>query len=90
MHIGTAFASAQVASIDAIDQENPRFKKMPRKNPATGALNLAFPGELATVTLQPSQAMVVESFQEHPILGRVILRHMGTTVAVGIVQQVKK
>ncbi|MHA2497144.1 MAG: GTP-binding protein [Candidatus Hodarchaeales archaeon] len=88
MHIGTAFASAQVVSIDGIDQENPKFKKMPRKNPVTGKLNLAFPSELALVTLRPSQPMVAEPFKEHPVLGRVILRHMGTTVAVGIIQEV--
>ncbi|MFX0113599.1 MAG: GTP-binding protein [Candidatus Hodarchaeota archaeon] len=90
LHIGTAFVSAQVASIDEIDRENPKFKKMPRKNPVTGSLNLAFPGELATISLRPSQPMVAEPFQQHPVLGRVILRHMGTTVAVGIVQQVEK
>ena len=90
LHIGTSYASAHVASINSIERKNPKFKKIRRINPNTGSISLAFPGELVTITLSPDQPMVVESFQDHPVLGRVILRHMGSTVGVGIVQQVKR
>ncbi len=88
MHIGTSYSSAQIISIDKIERENPRFSKLKRKNPATGLFNLVFPSELALVTLQPTQPIVAEAFEDHPVLGRTILRHMGSTVAVGIIQKV--
>ena len=46
---------------------------------------LAFPGELVVLELKSDQPLIVEKFSDQPILGRLILRHSGATVAVGVI-----
>jgi len=45
-------------------------------------------GDSALVKLRPVQPIVIESYSELPQLGRFAIRDMGTTVAVGVVQQI--
>jgi len=47
-------------------------------------------GDAAMITLIPSKAMCVESFQEYPPLGRFAVRDMRQTVAVGVIKSVEK
>lgn len=48
-------------------------------------------GDVCTVVLVPDNvAVTVETFQQYPALGRVIVRDSGRTVAIGIVMAVKK
>lgn len=43
-------------------------------------------GDAAIVTLVPTKALCVESFQEFPPLGRFAVRDMRQTVAVGVIK----
>jgi elongation factor 1-alpha len=45
-------------------------------------------GDSALVKMRPVRPMVIESYSEFPQLGRFAIRDMGTTVAVGVVQQI--
>ncbi|XP_047040393.1 elongation factor 1-alpha 2-like, partial [Helicoverpa zea] len=45
-------------------------------------------GDAAIVTLVPTKALCVESFQEFPPLGRFAVRDMRQTVAVGVIKSV--
>lgn len=45
-------------------------------------------GDSALVKLRPVRPMVIESYSEIPQLGRFAVRDMGSTIAVGIVQQI--
>jgi len=45
-------------------------------------------GDSALVKLRPVRPMVIESYSELPQLGRFAIRDMGTTIAVGVVQQI--
>jgi len=45
-------------------------------------------GDSALVKLRPVRPIVIESYSELPQLGRFAIRDMGTTVAVGVVQQI--
>merc|ERR1711990_124808 len=46
-------------------------------------------GDCAIVTLKPTKAMCVESFEQFPPLGRFAVRDMKRTVAVGVIKTVK-
>jgi elongation factor 1-alpha len=61
----------------------------------TGKVTEEFPksiksGDAAIVKMEPSKAMVVESFSEFPPLGRFAVRDMKQTVAVGVVKETQK
>jgi elongation factor 1-alpha len=61
----------------------------------TGQVTEEFPksiksGDAAIVKMEPSKAMVVESFSEFPPLGRFAVRDMKQTVAVGVVKETQK
>ncbi len=45
-------------------------------------------GDSALVKLRPVRPIVIESYSELPQLGRFAIRDMGTTIAVGVVQQI--
>ena len=47
-------------------------------------------GDAAIVKLVPSKPMCVETFIEYPPLGRIVVRDMNQTVAVGIIKTVQK
>ena len=46
--------------------------------------------DAAIVKVVPSKALVVESFQQYPPLGRFAVRDMKQTVAVGVIRAVEK
>ena len=62
-------------STGGVKQENPDFIK---------------PGEAAIIKVKPTRPMVIENFKEIPQLGRFAIRDMGTTIAAGMVIDVKK
>lgn len=45
-------------------------------------------GDSALVKLRPVRPMVIESYSDLPQLGRFAIRDMGSTIAVGVVQQI--
>jgi elongation factor 1-alpha len=45
-------------------------------------------GDAALVKLRPVRPISIESYSEIPQLGRFAIRDMGSTVAVGVVQQI--
>ncbi|KAL3822546.1 hypothetical protein ACHAXA_007657 [Cyclostephanos tholiformis] len=47
-------------------------------------------GDAAVVTLVPTRPMCVEAFSDFPSLGRLAIRDMRTTVAVGIIRSITK
>ncbi len=81
LHAHTATTSATLTEllqkIDArsgqVTQEKPDFLKT---------------GDAALVKIKPLRPLAVESYSEIPQLGRFAIRDMGSTVAVGVVQQV--
>merc|ERR1711939_1014967 len=56
-------------------EENPKFVKT---------------GDACMVTLEPTKPLCVESFAEYPPLGRLAVRDMRQTVAVGVIKSVDK
>jgi len=62
-------------STGGVKQENPDFIK---------------PGEAAIILVKPTRPMVIENFKEIPQLGRFAIRDMGTTIAAGMVIDIKK
>ena len=43
------------------------------------------PGDTAMILMIPGKPVIVETFEDYPSLGRVIIKDMRETVAVGIV-----
>jgi elongation factor 1-alpha len=78
LHCGTANASITIEEIVEI-------QKQKKKRPSSTKVKIAFPGDIAILKISLDSSIVVEKFTDHPILGRVILRSMGDTIAVGIV-----
>ena len=81
MHAHTATTSATltelIQKIDArsgqVTQEKPDFLKT---------------GDAALVKIRPLRPLAIESYKEFPQLGRFAIRDMGSTVAVGVVEQI--
>jgi len=81
MHAHTATTSATltelIQKIDArsgqVTQEKPDFLKT---------------GDAALVKIRPLRPLPIETFKEIPQLGRFAIRDMGSTIAVGVVEQV--
>jgi len=81
MHAHTATTSATltelIQKIDArsgqVTQEKPDFLKT---------------GDAALVKIRPLRPLPIEAFKEFPQLGRFAIRDMGSTIAVGVVEQV--
>jgi len=81
MHAHTATTSATmtelIQKIDArsgqVTQEKPDFLKT---------------GDAALVKIRPLRPLAIESYKEFPQLGRFAIRDMGSTIAVGVVEQV--
>lgn len=88
LHCGTSYKTAQVSKILEISVKNPKHKKLPRE--FEGTITIAFETELILAELILDSAMVVERFSDFPELGRVIIRHSGQTIAVGIVYNLVK
>ncbi|UCG89793.1 MAG: hypothetical protein JSU57_04860, partial [Candidatus Heimdallarchaeota archaeon] len=85
-HCGTSYTTSQVLKITKILKKNPKYKKLPRD--FEGRITIAFKGELIEVELTLDSTIVVEKFSDFPELGRIILRHSGQTIAVGIANDV--
>ncbi|KAA0193740.1 Translation elongation factor 1 alpha [Fasciolopsis buskii] len=77
-HIACKF-SELVQKIDCLTS------KMLEENPT-----MVKSGDAAFVVMVPSKPMCVETFSEHPPLGRFAVRDMKQTVAVGVVKSVSK
>lgn len=88
LHCGTSHASAQVREILSIERKSSAHSKVPREN--MGRIMIAFPSELITVSISILDPLVIEKYDEFPELGRIILRHMGQTVGVGIVTELSR
>jgi elongation factor 1-alpha len=81
LHAHTATVSATmtelIQKIDArsgqVTQEKPDFLKT---------------GDAALVKIRPLRPLAIESYSEIPQLGRFAIRDMGSTIAVGVVQQI--
>jgi len=82
-HCGASYATAQISQITKILRMNPKHKKLPRE--FEGKITIAFEGELIETYITLDTSMVVEKFSDFPELGRVIIRHSGQTIAVGII-----
>ncbi len=85
-HCGTSYTTTQILKITKIMKMNPKYKKMSRDY--EGRITVAFNGELIEVELVLDSTIVVEKFSDFPELGRIILRHSGQTIAVGIVNEI--
>ena len=88
LHCGTSYTTTQISSITRILKENSKYKNISRD--FEGRINIAFKGELIEVDLILDSAIVVEKFSDYPELGRVILRHSGQTIAVGVIHEILK
>ncbi|MFV2014902.1 MAG: GTP-binding protein [Candidatus Heimdallarchaeota archaeon] len=77
IHVGLSHSSAQIEEILSIDSS--KKKRVKGKK-----ILMAFPGELANIRVKPDMPIIVDRYQRQPILGRVILRKEGSTIAVGI------
>ncbi|MFX1516028.1 MAG: GTP-binding protein [Promethearchaeota archaeon] len=86
LHCGTSYTTTQISSITQILKENPKYKNISRD--FEGRINIAFKSELIEVDLILDSAIVVEKFSDYPELGRIILRHSGQTIAVGIIHEI--
>lgn len=78
MHCGTNSTSVRIEEIISIEKQRKQRKQL-------GSVKIAYPGDLITMKLSIDSPIVIEKFIDQPILGRIILRNMGNTVAVGIV-----
>ena len=88
LHCGTSYTTSHISKITKILRMNPKQKKISRD--FEGHINIAFKGELIEVELILDSTIVVEIFSDFPELGRIILRHSGQTIAVGIVHEILK
>ncbi len=88
LHCGTSHTSAQVSEILSIERKSSAHSKVPREN--MGRIMIAFPSELITAKITVLDPIVIEKYDEFPELGRIILRHMGQTVGVGIVTELTR
>ena len=86
LHCGTSYTTTQILTIKKILKMNPKYKKLPRD--FEGRITIAFKGELIEVELTLDSAIVIEKFSNFPELGRIILRHSGQTIAVGIINDI--
>ena len=82
-HCGASYSTGQISRINQILKSNPKHKNLPRE--FEGRITIAFPNELVQVEIKLDTLIVIEKFSEFPELGRLILRHSGQTIAVGIV-----
>jgi translation elongation factor EF-1alpha len=88
LHCGTSYTTAQISTISRILKENLKYKNIPRD--FEGRVNIAFKSELIEVDLILDSVIVVEKFSDYPELGRIILRHSGRTIAVGVIHDILK
>jgi len=84
-HCGASYSTAQISQISKILSKNPKHKKLPRE--FEGKITIAFEGELVEAEIVVNSSLVVQKFSDYPEIGRIILRHSGQTIAVGIVHQ---
>ncbi len=87
LHCGTAQVSARISKILAIERMHPKHKKVKRE--IDGRITIAFPGELIEVEIETLESIVAEPYKKNPALGRVVLRDMGVTIAVGVITDVE-
>jgi len=82
-HLGTASIACKVEEIVA--KVDPKTGQTLKEKP-----DFIKTGDAARIRVTPSKPMVVEKQSEFPQLARFAIRDMGTTVAAGIVLDVKK
>ncbi|KAI8913112.1 P-loop containing nucleoside triphosphate hydrolase protein [Powellomyces hirtus] len=76
MHAHTAVEEVTLASLDhSVDKKNGKKTKRPPQ--------FLKQGDVAIVTISTTQPICVETYAEHPQLGRFTLRDEGKTVAIG-------
>jgi len=72
-----------------------KFEEIMTKMTKTGQVVQEKPGYLKTgdfalVRMKPMKPLCVEKFEEYPPLGRIVVRDMKSTIAVGVIQSVVK
>ncbi|OLS19039.1 MAG: hypothetical protein HeimC3_47640, partial [Candidatus Heimdallarchaeota archaeon LC_3] len=77
IHVGLSHTSARIQRILKVEKT-----KKPRKDKS---IMLAFPGDLVSLEIKTQNPIIVEKYSDQPILGRLVMRHAGQTIAVGIV-----
>ena len=82
-HLGTASVACKVEEI--IAKVDPKTGQVVKEKP-----DFIKTGDAARIKAIPSKPMVVEKQADIPQLARFAIRDMGTTVAAGIVLEVKK
>jgi len=82
-HLGTASIACRVEEI--IAKVDPKTGQVIKEKP-----DFIKTGDAARIRVVPTKAMVVEKQSEIPQLARFAIRDMGTTVAAGIVLEIKK
>ena len=80
LHVGLTHSAAVIDKIVKIERQN--------KQRRTDKIMLAFPGELVVLELTPDHPIIVERYKDQQILGRVVLRHSGNTIAVGLITEI--
>ncbi|MFW9991328.1 MAG: GTP-binding protein [Candidatus Odinarchaeota archaeon] len=76
MHVAMGVTTAVIEDFVSLDRPV-------SGSPRSDNVFFARPGEIATVLISPDSPIVTELYSNNRILGRVILRDMGNTVAVG-------
>lgn len=77
LHVGLSHSSAQIDEIVKVERSRKKRPEGKKK------IMLAYPGELIVMRIKPDMPIIVEKFQNQPILGRAVLRKEGSTIAVG-------
>ncbi|MEM0437911.1 MAG: translation elongation factor EF-1 subunit alpha [Candidatus Micrarchaeia archaeon] len=65
-------------------------KKDPKSGQSAGKPDFIKTGDVAVVKIKPLKPVVIEKYSDYPALGRFAIRDMGSTVAAGVVLDVKE
>merc|ERR1712146_392936 len=88
----TVTALSLIATLLTLPLSSRTLMRMDRRTGKVTETNPKFvkSGDACMVTMEPSKPMVVETFSDYPPLGRLAVRDMRQTVAVGVIQSVTK
>ncbi len=81
LHAHTATVAATL--VELLQKVDPRTGQAIEKNPS-----FLKTGDGAVIKFRPVSPLVVEPFKDIPQLGRFAIRDMGTTIAVGVVEEI--
>ena len=87
MHCGTTYTTATIVSFGKVDHMTPISRRVREQRRNTSGI--AFPGEVIETIIETDDPLVIEPFEAQPMLGRLVLRSMGSTVGVGVVNSVE-